>query len=244
MWYLRPKSAGVAKFEERWERGIWLGSRDESGEAIVGADDGILKVRSIRRKGEMIERWDKTQLGTMRGVPWKPIPDSEETELRASVNVPIVTSGPTIPAMTEPEMGVRRMRITKEMIIKFGYLPGCQGCKKVAQGKIARDHTEECRKIIEDKLRDEGNATIARADERINEQFAQRLADEVEKETKRRRIEEPNSNFQEGGASSSGTIQPTGNWEALPEKTKNSRKAETQLDEDEDRAHKFTQVEE
>ena len=39
-------------------------------------------------------------------------------------------------------------------------------------------------------------------------------------------------------------MQPTGNWEALPERTKSSRKTETQLDEDEDRAHKFTQVEE
>ena len=126
MWYLRPKSAGVAKFEERWERGIWLGSRDESGEAIVGTADGVLKVRSIRRKGEMSERWDKVQLSTMRGVPWKPIPDSEETELRTSVNVPIITSGPS-PAMAEPEIGVRRMRITKEMIVISDLEVSCKG---------------------------------------------------------------------------------------------------------------------
>ena len=46
--FLHAKSAGKDKFDSRWDDGIWLGIREESGEHIIGTRDGVLKTRSIR----------------------------------------------------------------------------------------------------------------------------------------------------------------------------------------------------
>ena len=55
--FLRAKSVGKEKFDSRWEDGIWLGIREESGENIIGTRDGVLKARSIKRRGTHAERW-------------------------------------------------------------------------------------------------------------------------------------------------------------------------------------------
>ena len=38
--YLVPKSQGHDTWESRWEKGIWLGIRDESMEAFIGTPSG------------------------------------------------------------------------------------------------------------------------------------------------------------------------------------------------------------
>jgi hypothetical protein len=58
IWYMKPKSKGTAKAQCRWENGVFLGIRDESGEYIVGAKDGVIKVRTIRSRGSEEERWN------------------------------------------------------------------------------------------------------------------------------------------------------------------------------------------
>ena len=50
---------GVNKFDSRWDTGVWMGIRDESGEAVIGTKDGVVKTRSFRRKAIISERWDK-----------------------------------------------------------------------------------------------------------------------------------------------------------------------------------------
>ena len=65
VWYLKAKSdlkaksGGVNRFDSRWDIGVWLGIRDESGEAVIGTNAGEIKTRSYRRKAIMNERWDK-----------------------------------------------------------------------------------------------------------------------------------------------------------------------------------------
>eukprot|EP00974_Lingulodinium_polyedra_P066499 6436566-Lingulodinium_polyedra.AAC.1 len=46
VWFLRPKSRGKTCLGSRWGEGIWVGMRAESGEAMIGTQDGVLKVRS------------------------------------------------------------------------------------------------------------------------------------------------------------------------------------------------------
>ena len=55
IWYLKPTSRGL-KLQSRWGGGIWLGVRDESNEAYVGTPEGVLKVRTIRRKAGLGDR--------------------------------------------------------------------------------------------------------------------------------------------------------------------------------------------
>ena len=58
----------------RWESGIWLGVRDESGEVIIGTDHGVCNCRTVRRKGTEEERWDIPGVEAMQGTPDEPEP--------------------------------------------------------------------------------------------------------------------------------------------------------------------------
>ena len=41
--YLRPGTKGKDKLRSRWEKGIWVGLLDETGETIVGTSEGVIK---------------------------------------------------------------------------------------------------------------------------------------------------------------------------------------------------------
>ena len=56
VWFLFLKSKGKNKMKSRWASGIWLGIRDESGEVIIGTDEGVIKCRTVGRKGTKEER--------------------------------------------------------------------------------------------------------------------------------------------------------------------------------------------
>ena len=74
IWYLKPESKGKTKLKSRWETGIWLGIREESGETLIGTKEGVIKVRSFREKGTNQERWNQDVLKEMKGTPWQPVP--------------------------------------------------------------------------------------------------------------------------------------------------------------------------
>ncbi len=59
--------------------------RDESGEYIIGKDDGVIEVRSIRRKGSHEDRWNWEKFETMKGLPWEPVPGKADTEIRSRI---------------------------------------------------------------------------------------------------------------------------------------------------------------
>ena len=74
VWFLKPLSKGKNKAKSRWKQGIWIGIRDESGEYLVGNEEGVCKVRTVRRKGSHEDRWNWDEFNKMQGVPWEPIP--------------------------------------------------------------------------------------------------------------------------------------------------------------------------
>ena len=65
---MKPKSKGIAKAQPRWENGVFLGVRDESGEYIIGTKEGAIKVRTIRRKGSEEERWNWDEFKDIKGL--------------------------------------------------------------------------------------------------------------------------------------------------------------------------------
>ena len=69
VWYLKPKSKGKHKAENRWENGVWLGVRDESGEYIIGTEGGTIKVRTVRRKASIEDRWNWEEFNKIKGTP-------------------------------------------------------------------------------------------------------------------------------------------------------------------------------
>ena len=48
LWKVRPKEK-LEKLNERWEYGIFVGVRRESGEVWVATEKGLESVRSVRR---------------------------------------------------------------------------------------------------------------------------------------------------------------------------------------------------
>ena len=78
VWYLRPKSKGREKADTRWAEGVWLGIRDISGEHIIGTQDGVVKVRMVRRRPED-QQWKWSEFQKMRGLPWE---RSRKTRIR------------------------------------------------------------------------------------------------------------------------------------------------------------------
>ena len=148
VWFLFLKSKGKNKMKSRWASGIWLGIRDESGEVIIGTDEGVIKCRTVRRKGTKEERWASGQVENMKGTPWEPEPGREEGEVAVRLriwNEKEKTEGPRMPeGIDRPKVG-RRFRILKEDVEKYDPTPGCQGCHNAMVGKAAVNHREECR---------------------------------------------------------------------------------------------------
>ena len=57
MWKVRPKDK-MEKLNPRWEYGIFIGVRRRSGELWIATEDGLKKVRSVRRIPSE-QRWSK-----------------------------------------------------------------------------------------------------------------------------------------------------------------------------------------
>ncbi|CAE7627361.1 unnamed protein product [Symbiodinium sp. CCMP2592] len=63
-----------SKLDSRWQSGVYLGLRLQSTEKIVGTNQGIFVVQSIKRKPEG-QQWDSDLVKAVRGLPWKTSPD-------------------------------------------------------------------------------------------------------------------------------------------------------------------------
>ena len=181
--YLKPDSTGMHKADPRWDTGVWLGMRDRTGEYLIGTENGVIKVRTIRRKGMREQQWDPEVMSKMRGVPWEPVPGREGIEIRSRIELPKVEGDP--PKVEEPrpkEYARRRPNITRDDVRDWGLTPGCPGCIAANRNGPPRGHTQACRDRMEGFMATKG-------DERV-ERFAKRLAEEVEeqviKEAKRR----------------------------------------------------------
>ena len=46
----------------RWHEGIWLGIGDETGEVIIGTNEGVVKAKDFRRRPIVKERWIREKI--------------------------------------------------------------------------------------------------------------------------------------------------------------------------------------
>ena len=153
----------------------------------------------------------------MKGVPWEPVPGSENTEIRPKVNLEDRSKEVIQKEREEGEEEVhnyRRASIKRKDVEEIGLTPGCRGCISINRkqpGGKSIEHNEECRKKHETRLRRIGDARIVQQDYRL----LKVLSEEGEKVGKKRKIEETITkevNEQggvhvEGGSASSGTLQ-------------------------------------
>ena len=86
----------------RYQCGIWLGMRNNSGECFIGNAEGVFGAREIRRL-EPQSRWDTEAVNSVSGVPWR------ITDGRCTVDRPEVRVDP-IPIPPLPFEGARIQR--------------------------------------------------------------------------------------------------------------------------------------
>ena len=106
VWYYIPGIKGREKMSPRWESGIWLGVRDESGEILIGTAEGVLKARSFMRKPES-QQWNYEEFAGMQGVPWEPRPGHEGREIKSKLNIANTPIQPEIRVVSDTK-SVRR----------------------------------------------------------------------------------------------------------------------------------------
>ena len=215
--FLRAGTKGKEKGEVRWEEGCFLGVRNESGEIIVGNEEGIVKARDYRKIADPVNRWSAKSIKDMKGSPWAPNPGTEDPDLHAHVRVPRDETPPSefFPGLPE-EKQYRRVRISPDDAKERGLWLSCPGCRAIRDNKQAMNHTEECRNsIIEEMLTKKKSAKMNMSDERATTIMAERGKRILEKEERqgkksktnsemeRKRPLEPESNVQVGGSSSS-----------------------------------------
>ena len=186
--------------------------KEDTGEHLIGTKEGVMKARTIRRKGSKEERWDKTKLDEMRGLPWNPVRRELEEERR---EVRMDLPGQEEPIHEEPltedkkeqgPMERRRFQIKVSDVRRLGATPGCAGCKCTLQGRSGkRPHTEECRKRFDDDLRRVGDPRIVRMEER--------MADDI-KEREDSEDHEQESEGEQGSSSSSSSDSDSDSSEA------------------------------
>jgi hypothetical protein len=136
--YLKADSVGKDKFSSRWEPGFFLGIKEESGEVIIGTEDGVIKTRSFKRRGSEGERWSSDDLAKVKGSPWEPIPGRDDIELKTSVHI---DTGPTVHEPMEgfdKQVVKRRFKITKDDVRNHGMTPGCHGITTVRRSTILK----------------------------------------------------------------------------------------------------------
>ena len=111
------------------------GIRDESGEIIIGTSDGVIKVRSVRRKPTHEERWNEVQINEMKGTPHEPTPGRDtdligvRIEPRDQREETANGSDPELPVGVEPIKSSKSFRIEYKDIEKFGPTEACKGCE-------------------------------------------------------------------------------------------------------------------
>jgi hypothetical protein len=223
-----------AKIEARWEKGIFVGARSCSGEFFLATSLGVRKCRSIRRL-PLQERWGPDCLSWVKNVPWHlyrgdlladgdiPEDNSVEPEAVAGGAREGLGGGGIVVKVRAPPP--RSFQIRKEDAEKHGYSRGCSGCSSWFRGLGRQPHSPECRARFEKLLKDDARFQNAQRrkeeyDERVRERAAKK-ARKVEEERaggqrrqhegggeEQRRPEQPRPQVQEGGASSSGGLQP------------------------------------
>ena len=177
--------------QQRWYYGTWLGITRRSNEAIVATSTGaVVKVRSVRRRPADV-RWSAEKIEGIKGTPQKPDPKIEDRQLHPAIQVEVTASGVDVkmPETTdEVQHAIKRLKITKQILDnpKVGYTKGCPGCNGLRYGTAKANHSDACRKRVEDALAQttEGSEVLQKSQDRIKAAKKRRLMEESQEETK------------------------------------------------------------
>ena len=109
-----------------------------TGERVIATEDGIIKVRSIRRKMES-ERWSVDECANVRRFPWRPDADCEDDEVHIRAALPVTPPAEDVDAKARVQRDgdavPRPFSIQRRDLINYGYTPGFPGCLAAANDR-------------------------------------------------------------------------------------------------------------
>ena len=193
-WRIAPVSGALGKLSSSWREGVFLGVKGKSGELVVSDGNGIWKTRTIQRR-PMDERWDQSSLDLVKYHPWT-IGNAGESKIAPE---------PAAVKMGHDEMEAERDQVEQEVIPRnyyiktkelqeHGFTAKCPGCISILRGKARQAHSAECRKRMEEILKN--TERYKRADERI----ATFLTDRLEKDAEERQAKKPRGEQTDGNS--------------------------------------------
>ncbi len=171
---LRRREKGKAKKQKRklahrCVQAIWVGQVARTGEHIVVLDNGdAMRCRTIKRV-PFENRWDPERALLIRATPRCPAPSSrnpEKIESRvvddADAKVEEINREKELekpdtnvpdPEAREGNHEPRDFRITAQILEKYGYTDGCNGCVHKACGhEDHRPHNPQCRRRLSEAM--------------------------------------------------------------------------------------------
>ena len=203
VFFSTPRKAR-SKLDKRWRLGVYLGHAPNSNEQYIGLVNGnVIRTRSTTRIVQR-SRWDaKVVLGIL-GTPGDllPTPDDELSadDIEASEIPHDFDKGESEPAepdgkrarreeskpdapkpdLRDPvpppvnEGDLRKVRITKGDLEKYGYTPGCPRCARMELGptKSTVGHNDVCRRRLYWHFKDSGDVKWRRAHDDLQGDFA------------------------------------------------------------------------
>ena len=170
----------VGDFEDRFEKGIWLGMTVQSGENVVGTANGVYRVAGIIRCAPD-RRWLSEMLDKISGTPSEPRPgsgsDKIPTYAKRRDDQPVTQDKFAAPPIAEAP-NVRPAYIYANDVREHGASDGCKACEAALRkgNSTGYTHPASCRLRFEELFRSAGSDRLRRADERMNEAVFQASA--------------------------------------------------------------------
>ena len=134
---------------ERWHLGTWLGKRFHTEEHIVARKGDGLVIRS-RAVKVMPEATTMDDLDAIKGSPWAP--SGVLRDVLPDVPCPTLSRDDPSVEPEEERLVPRNMKITQDILKKFGHTPGCAKCRKLSRNEYSHTsmaHSQDCRIRIE-----------------------------------------------------------------------------------------------
>ena len=169
--------------KSRWRMGTWVGIAPRSNEHLVVLPGGgpIIKVRTVKRR-PIDEKWNSEAIKEIVATTRHPNPrdldqskvlaEGQTKGLTAEIDISRSVEVQIAGDVNEPPIPTRQrdFRITRKVIEKFGYSPGCIGCEAHMTGGCQREHSMTCRRRLEDEMvkDDSARVTITKRDLRMN----------------------------------------------------------------------------
>ena len=158
----------MAKLTSLWADGVYLGTKNTTGEIIVGTAEGIWRTRTVRRKSEE-QRWSVDNMAMVGGVPWRKNGEIDET-VGEDLKGGVIKLDEGI--MEADEKKVERefadivppkaFHTKKEDYDKYGYTRGCVGCRSLLTGISRQKHSAECRTRMEKEMANLDRVKVAK----------------------------------------------------------------------------------